>query len=93
MQTANKAWWRGVKIYRSKDVPWRTKCRRMVEQVYSVFSFGSERWSWTGAILDRIEGWETKARRCLFRFKRRGDETLTRILHEDGDGSKTNLET
>ena len=29
----------------------------------------------------------------LFRFKRRGDETLTRILHVDGDGSKTNLET
>ena len=25
MQSANKAWWTGVKIYRSKDVPWRVK--------------------------------------------------------------------
>ena len=25
MQCANKAWWRDVKIYRSKDVPWRVK--------------------------------------------------------------------
>ena len=23
MQNANKAWWRDVKVYRSKDVPWR----------------------------------------------------------------------
>ena len=23
MQNANKVWWRDVKIYRSKDVPWR----------------------------------------------------------------------
>ena len=26
MQSANKAWWRDGKIYRSKDVPWRVKC-------------------------------------------------------------------
>ena len=32
MWSANKACWRDVKFYRSKDVPWRIKCRRMVEQ-------------------------------------------------------------
>ena len=31
----------------SKDLPWRAKCRRMVEHVYSVFCFGSENWSWS----------------------------------------------
>ena len=25
MQNANKSWWRDVKMYRSKDVPWRVK--------------------------------------------------------------------
>ena len=37
MQGANEAWWRDVKICRCKDVQWRVKCRRMVDQVYSVF--------------------------------------------------------
>ena len=54
---------------RGEDVPWRLKCRGMVEQVYSVFCFGSESWSWRRAIMDRIKGWETKAMSRLFRFK------------------------
>ena len=33
MQNAHKAWWRDVKIHRSEDVPWRVKCRRMVEHI------------------------------------------------------------
>ena len=28
MHIANKAWWRDVKIHRSKDVSWKVKCRR-----------------------------------------------------------------
>ena len=52
--------WRDVKIYRSKDVPRRERCRRMVEYVHSVFCFGSENGSWIQATLDRIKGWETK---------------------------------
>ena len=28
-KNANKAWWRSAKICRSKDVPWRVKCRRI----------------------------------------------------------------
>ena len=53
----------------SKDVPWRAKCRRMVEHVYSVFCFGSENWSWSQKTVDRSTGWETKARSRLFRCK------------------------
>ena len=52
------------------------KCRRMVNQVYSVFCFGSEHCSWWRAILDRSEGSKTKAVRRLFRFKRKEDELL-----------------
>ena len=76
MQSANNAWWRDVKMYRSECVPWRITCRRSVEHVNSVFCFGSESWSWCGAIMDRIQGWQTKAMRCLFGFKRKEDETL-----------------
>ena len=36
MQSANKAWWKDVKLDRSKDVPWRVKCRGMVEHVNSI---------------------------------------------------------
>ena len=35
------------------------KCRRVVEQVFSVFRFGGGSWSWNRATLDRIKGWET----------------------------------
>ena len=45
MQKAHKAWWRDAKMHRSKDVPWRVRCRSMVEQVYGVFSFECARWS------------------------------------------------
>ena len=39
MQSANKASWKDIKIYRSKDVPWRFKCQRLVDHVYAVFTF------------------------------------------------------
>ena len=38
MQSANKAFWKDILVYRSKDVPWRIKCRRLVDHVYSTFS-------------------------------------------------------
>ena len=75
MQSANKALWRDILVYRSKDVPWRIKCRRLVDNVCSVFSFGSENWSRTIHTLDRIKKWETKMMMRLFRFKRGKDET------------------
>ena len=76
MQSANKAKWRDILVYRSKDVPWRIKCRRLVDHVYSVFSFGSEIWSLTIQTMDRIKRWETKIMMRLFRFRRGKDETL-----------------
>ena len=76
MQCANKARWRNVKIYRSKDVPWRVKCRRMVEQVCSVFCFGSENGCWSQAVVDRIKGRETKVVRTLLRMRKMEDETM-----------------
>ena len=62
-------------IYRSKEVPWRIKCRRLVDHVYSVFSFGSDNWSWTSLTKDKIKRWETKMMMRLFRFKRVKEET------------------
>ena len=41
-QSANKAWWRDAKIYRSKDVPWRVKCKRMVEHVWCILLWKRE---------------------------------------------------
>ena len=76
MQHANMAWCRDVKIYRNEDVPWSAKCRRMEEHVCGVFCFGSENLSSSQAILDRMEGWETRALSRLFRFTRMEDETL-----------------
>ena len=77
MHNSKTTWWRDVKIYRRQDVPWRMRCRRIVVHVCSVFCLGSENWTWSQAILDRIEGWETKAMRRLFRFKKKVDEDFT----------------
>ena len=73
MQSANTAWWREMKINRSKDVPWSVKCKRMAEQLYSVFCFGR---SWSVAIPAKIIDWEAKAVKRLFRFNRKEEETL-----------------
>ena len=75
VQSAHKAYLRDMLVHRSKDVPRRTKCRRPADHVYSVFSFGSENWSWTIHTMDKIKGWETKMMMRLFRFKRGKDET------------------
>ena len=77
--SANKAWWKDVNIYRSKDVPGRVTCRRMVEHVYSVFCFGIENRPWTQKTLDRIKGWETQAMNRPFRFKSEKDETWSEL--------------
>ena len=78
MQSANRALWKDSMIYRSKDVPWKVKCQRLVDHVYQVFTFGSENWSWTKQTLERIKGWEAKTMLHLFRFKKkkRGSTTI-----------------
>ena len=34
MQSANKAFWKDIMMYKSKDVPWRIKCQRLVDHVH-----------------------------------------------------------
>ena len=75
MQSANEAFWKDILIYKSKDVPWKVKCRKLVDHVYAVFAFGSENWSWTIQALERTKGWETRTMLRLFGFKRHKEET------------------
>ena len=74
MQSANKAFWKDILISKRQDVPWKVKCRRLVDHVYAVFAFGSENWPWTVLTVDKIKGWEIKGMLRLFRFKRRQEE-------------------
>ena len=63
-----KLFWKDILITKSKDIPWRIKCRRLVDHVYAVFSFGSENWSWTLQTCERIKGWEAK---IVFRLRQK----------------------
>ena len=47
MQSANKTFWKDILIYKSKDIPWKIKCQRLVDHVCAVFAFGVKYWSWT----------------------------------------------
>ena len=61
MQSANKAWWRDVTIYRSKDVPWRAKCRRMVEHVKKCILLSKRKLVLDSSHLGQnYKGWEAK---------------------------------
>ena len=43
MRCANKAWWRDASFFfRCNDVPWKIKCQRVFDRVFSVFCFGCE---------------------------------------------------
>ena len=55
--------------------------RNNATSLYSVFSFGSENWSWTIHTMDRLKRWETKMMMCVFRFKREGRD-MGRISHK-----------
>ena len=48
MQSANKAWLRDPRIYKSKDVPWRVKCRSMVDQSRTLRNGKHWRGYWDG---------------------------------------------
>ena len=69
-----KLLWEDILVHRSKDVPWRIKCRRLVDHVYSTFSqvrTGPEPFTqWT-----KVKRWETKMMMSLFRFKTGNDKT------------------
>ena len=70
MQSADKAFWKDIMIFKSKDVPWRIKCKRLVDHVNAVLSSGSETWSWTQQTLGKNKGWDTTKSTKLFRLKR-----------------------
>ena len=69
VQSANKAFWKNILIFKSKDVPWKVKCQRLVGHVHAVFGTGGENRSWTIQIFERIKGWETKTMLRLFHSK------------------------
>ena len=73
MQSANKALWKDIMVFRSKDVPWRDE-RGIWWTTCIPSSLSGENWSWTIHTMDRIKRWETKMMMRLFRFKRRTDE-------------------
>ena len=83
MPSANKGWWRDAKSHRSEDAPWRVKCRRMVDQVYSVF------FSVLGARTVRT-GLGAEARQKVGRqsFQEKRGRNVERILYEDSEGAK-----
>ena len=75
MLSSNKAFWKDIMTYKSKDVAWKVKCQRLVDHVHAVFTFGSENSSRTQQTVEKITGWETKTMTRLFRLKRQKDET------------------
>ena len=69
MQSANKAWWLDVKICRSKDVPWRVKCRKMVDQTVQCLLF------WRGKLVLESD--------CYGQDWRVGDESVEMDLQDE----------
>ena len=72
MQSANMAWWKGVKIYRSKEV---SSGQSSVEEWWNT-SLASSPWGVRIGLgpretLDRIEGWETKNHASSFPLQKR----------------------
>ena len=56
MQSTEKSFWKDSLIYKSKDVPMKIKCQRLMDHVFVVFAFGSEKWSWSIQTMENIKG-------------------------------------
>ena len=63
MQSANKALCKDIKIYESKDVPWRIECQRLVDHVYAVFSLRKRNLVVDTADIGKMKGWENNDRK------------------------------
>ena len=50
--------WRDGYIYRSKSVPMKTKCRRVLSHVCSTALNSSVNWPWSVAMLAEVRAWE-----------------------------------
>ena len=53
MQSASEAFWKDIMTYKSKDVPWKVKRQRLVDNVHAVFTFGSENSSWRQQTMEK----------------------------------------
>ena len=68
------SWWRDHFIYRARNVPLLTKCRRIISHVFSTAVNGSLNWSWTVETSRIVRQWETKILRLTLRPKMLPDE-------------------
>ena len=89
MQSADNAWWRNAKIHQSNDVPWKMKCRRMVDKVYSVF-FGERK-----LVMEQRDPGQNQLvgdKSYDVQFQKKGRRNMERISYEDNEGRKNYLE-
>ena len=80
MRKGMGCWWRDVYIYRSRSVPLKTKCQRVVSHVFSTALNGSANLNWTMTIARMVHYLETKVLRLTLRPKMLlGEEWITYI--------------
>ena len=53
--------------------------------------FGSAKWSWSGAILDRMEGLGDKSYEASVQSQKKRRAEIARIMHDDSEGSENDL--
>ena len=75
MQSADKAFWKYIKICKSKDVPWRIKMSTCGGQRVCRFLLWKRKLVVDTADIGKIKGWETKTITRLFRLQKQKDET------------------
>ena len=75
VQPANKAFWKDIMIYKSKDVPLKVKMSASSGPCVCCLFLWNRKLIVDTADIGKIEGWETKTMTRLFRLKRRKDET------------------
>ena len=61
------SWWRDGYIHKSKSVPMKTKCRRVVSHVYCTALFGRVTWPWSVTMLAKVRAWKAKTLRLTLR--------------------------
>ena len=53
----------GKSVDRAESVSLKTKCGRVVRQVFSIGLNGIVKWPWSGGRVMRVKRWESKVRR------------------------------
>ena len=75
MRSANKAFWIDFLMYKTKDIPWKIKCRRLVDHVLQSSPSKVRTGPGPKKTFERIKEWETKTMLRLFRFKKQKEKT------------------